>query len=194
MSVDKLITTLKKEAELQEKAVLAEARKEADNTALSAGKKAAEIDEQIRKIEAELEAKKEYLQNSQKILLERRKKSWLENEYLDAFKTRCRELYRDFMSSGEYKNFIEREFKKVQAKLENIEEVRADTTTVKALNDSLKGSVKVSVDETVTEGFLVIASGGKIKILSNFEGRFQKVWSETAPKYVKQIVETISQN
>lgn len=187
MSVDKLVTTLKKEAALQEKAILEKSQKEAEGILLSAREKVEELDGQIKKIEAELEAKKEYLQEGQKILMERRQSSWLESEQIKAFKSHCKDLYREFIASDVYDNFVEREFRKIQKMFKDVEEVRADAITREVFNRKIKDVKNVFADKTVEDGFLVKTSKGKINIVCNFEGRFEKVWAMQAPKYVLEM-------
>jgi|TARA_Y100000294_G_scaffold162063_1_gene166923 vacuolar-type H+-ATPase subunit E/Vma4 len=187
MSVDKLLRTIKKEAELQGKAILEEAKEESDKILLSAEKKVLEMDAQIKKLNAELDAKNEYLRISRQTMFERRQKTRLENEYIKAFKSQCKFLYREFMSSREYADFIHREYRKIQNELNDIEEIRADAVTHGVFAKHIKDAKNVFVDESIEDGFMVKASKGKIKISCNFEGRFEKVWAQTAPEFVDKL-------
>lgn len=192
MSVDRLVLALRKEADLKEKAILAEAKEKADRILLSADKKVAKIEAEIKKVENELHSKNAYLQSSEQVLKDRRKKIWFENEYIKALKSRCKALYREFMSSGEYTDFVERELRKIQEELRDVEEIRADVITSMAFSEQIKKEVKnVYVDETLEDGFLVKASDGRINIFCNYEGRFEKVWKQVATRFVDLIAKAV---
>ncbi len=192
MSVDKLLTTIKKEAGLQEKAILKEAKEESDKVLLSAEKKVLEMDAQIKKLKAELDAKNEYMRISRQTMLERRQKTRLENEYVKALKSKCKVLYREFMSSKEYVNFIQQEYKKIKHELNGIEEIRADVVTSEVFGKHVKDAKKIFVDETIEDGFMVKAYRGRTKIYCNFEGRFEKVWAQAAPEFVDKLAKGLA--
>ena len=191
MSVDKLVTTIKKEAELQEKAILKEAKKESDRIRLSAEKKVLEMEAQINKLKTELNAKNEYIRKSRQIMLERCQKTRLENEHIKALKSECKVLYRKFMSSKEYVNFIQQEYRKIKHDLNDIEEIRADAATSEVFAKHIKDAKNVFLDESIEDGFMVKASKGKIKIYCTYEGRFEKVWAQTASEFVDKLASQI---
>ena len=191
MSIDKLSIALKKEAELQEKSILTKAKSEAAEILASAEKKVIAIETEINNVEAEIEAKNKYLQTSQQILADRRKKNQLENVYVLALKSQCKVLYKKFMTSKEYAGFLQNEFQKIKNELKKIEEIRADAISCKVFNTIKENNFHIYEDKAIEDGFIVKADEGKIKVLCNFESRFEKVWAKSAPEFVKAITKAV---
>ncbi len=96
------------------------------------------------------------------------------------------------MSSKEYVNFIQEEYRKIKHDLNDIEEIRADVVTSEVFGKHIKDAKNIFVDKSIEDGFIVKASRGKIKIYCSYEGRFEKVWAQRAPEFVDKLAKELT--
>lgn len=190
MTIEKLAAALKKEAALQEEAVAEKAEEEAARIVRDAEQKAEEMEREIQRLAEKLKEKEELLKSRRIRMIRRERITRLHSIYAEAVKSRCKELYGQFMQSGQYAKFVKKEFQKARAELGGTVEIRADAVTVKALK-SVGGLHKAVTDDSVERGFVAASDGGRVSIISTFASRLERAWKDAAPQITKTVARKI---
>ncbi|MBI5186506.1 MAG: hypothetical protein HZA01_12390 [Nitrospinae bacterium] len=185
MSVEKLLSALKKEAELREKTILEEAEVEARGVLSSAREQLEALEARISKEEKECALRRESLRLAGEKMLERKRATLAQNKTLSEVFTECASLFQDFMKSTAYAAFIEREYGKVKEELGAVEEVRADPLTAAILRGL--NAPSVVQDKEVRDGFIASSCAGKTRISCIFSLRLEKKWREAGPGFVFKL-------
>jgi cell division septum initiation protein DivIVA len=189
MSVEKLLSAMKKEAELREKAILEKADGEARGILSSAREQLEALEAMISKEEKESALRRESLRLAGGRMLERKRAILAQYQAQSVLFKECASMFRRFMDSPAYAEFIEREYGKVNEELGAVDEVRADPQTAAILKKLNVPSVVL--DEGVHDGFIAFSTTGRKKISCLFSLRLEKKWRDAAPGFVARLGEAL---
>ena len=191
MSVEKLLKSLKKEGELRQEVVLAEAKEEAEKILADARDKVKLLEFKSDHERSNLAKKIKKIQSSRKTVAARAGRSLLVKKYTGSIKALCRESFLDYMKKADYGEFIKRQLDRARMELDGISEFRADSRTAQTLSSRIKKSEKVVEDFSINGGFVAVSKDGRIKLRCDIDAMMEKAWSHNAPDIVKKIHEAV---
>ena len=187
MSTEKLVETLKKEGRLQRDAIKDKARETAEKFIAEAEKAVDKLETQISRERKKQQERIKSHKRSYEILESMAKKEKAINLYVESLLSLAGEMFREQMKSDDYANMVKEDLASIRKELGKVDEIRADKTTGAVLEKLVKPGEKLSVDGSLTDGFEVLGSGGKVKVIDTFGARLQKAWLEHAPLFINRI-------
>ncbi|MBI4666310.1 MAG: hypothetical protein HY751_07880 [Nitrospinae bacterium] len=189
MSVEKLLSALRLEAEIKERSILEEAAVKAEEVAVAAREKSAAIQREIDLKRQLMESRRDALRLARERMARREAMLEAQDAAAQAVKKEARGLFQEFMGSPAYGQYVARELETVRAEAGELEEVRADAVTAEIIR-SLGGPEKIAVDENVACGFVASTGGGRRKWLCLLETRLEKLWRARGNEFVNRLTES----
>ncbi len=191
MSIEKLLSALRRETDLKEIALLKEAEEKAHSILASARENADEIDSQKEKLEKELTAKRESVRLAKERMHARKMVILAQDRTISDVLAECRTMAAHFMETPAYADFLTKEYKRIKGEVGAIETVIANEKTAAIFNLGDLHLSQVVLDEAVKDGFVAVAEKGRTKVLCLFHLLAEKAWNDAAPRFVKKIVEAV---